>query len=40
MMEIIHAPFTPADLTGIDLKKIYEDKAIFTLVHGRPALRG
>ena len=24
----------PADLTGIDLKKTYEDKAIFTLVHG------
>jgi hypothetical protein len=24
----------PADLTGIDLKRTYEDKAIFTLVHG------
>ena len=24
----------PADLTGIDLKKTYEGKAIFTLVHG------
>lgn len=24
----------PADLTGIDLKKTHEDKAIFTLVHG------
>jgi hypothetical protein len=25
---------TPAELTGIDLNKTYEDKAIFTLVHG------
>jgi hypothetical protein len=24
----------PADLTGIDLKKTYENKAVFTLVHG------